>query len=167
MKTNNAVASSGYLCGVSGETCSSGNWIPAYADYITQYVRDYNNSGVSISHVGFLNEADASFSYDSIRSNGAQASQVITALRSALDTAGFTSVLINCCDFEGWSLSSTVLQAVKSSGAIDKLGGRLMDTQELLEQPSLSLLFQCGKRSGQISTAHGRHPFPLEALLAA
>lgn len=58
-----------------------------------------------------------------MRSNGAQAAQVITALRSTLDKAGFTNVLINCCDFEGWSLSSTVLQGVKSAGAMDKLGG--------------------------------------------
>lgn len=123
MKTNNAVANGGYLCGVPGETCSSGSWVQAYADYLTQYVRDYNNSGVAISHVGFLNEADASFSYDSMRSDGPQAALVITTLRKTLDAAGFTNVLINCCDFEGWGISSNVLQAVKSSGAIDKLGG--------------------------------------------
>jgi O-glycosyl hydrolase len=123
MKTNNNVNNGGYLCGVSGQTCSSGSWVQAYADYITQYVKDYNSSGVAISHVGFLNEADSSFSYDSMLSNGAQAAQVITALRTTLDAAGFTSVLINCCDFEGWSLSQTVLQQVKSAGAMDKLGG--------------------------------------------
>ena len=123
MKTNNNVNNGGYLCGVSGETYSSGNWFQAYTDYLTQYVKDYNSSGVAISHVGFLNEADASFSYDSMRSDGAQAAEVITALRKTLDDAGFASVLINCCDFEGWSLSQTVLQGVKSAGAIDKLGG--------------------------------------------
>jgi O-glycosyl hydrolase len=123
MKTNNNADNGGYLCGVTGQTCSSGNWVQAYADYLTQYVKDYNSSGVAISHVGFLNEADASFSYDSMRSDGAQAAQVITALRATLDAAGFTSVLINCCDFEGWGISQTVLQGVKSAGAIDKLGG--------------------------------------------
>lgn len=123
MKTNNNANNGGYLCGVSGQTCSSGNWIQAYANYLTQYVKDYQSSGVAISHVGFLNEADASFPYDSMRSDGTQAAEVITALRATLDAAGFTSVLINCCDFEGWSLSQTVLQQVKSAGAIDKLGG--------------------------------------------
>lgn len=118
-----SVNNGGYLCGVSGQTCSSGNWVQAYADYLTQYVKDYNSSGVAISHVGFLNEADSAFSYDSMRSDGAQAAQVITALRKTLDAAGFPSVLINCCDFEGWSLSQSVLQGVKSAGAIDKLGG--------------------------------------------
>jgi hypothetical protein len=54
MKTNNAVANGGYLCGVSGETCSFGSWIHAYANYLTQYVRDYESSGISISHIGFL-----------------------------------------------------------------------------------------------------------------
>ena len=29
MKTNGAVANGGYLCGVTGETCSSGSWIQA------------------------------------------------------------------------------------------------------------------------------------------
>jgi O-glycosyl hydrolase len=123
MKTNNNANNGGYLCDVSGQTCSTGNWIQAYANYLTQYVKDYQSSGVTISHVGFLNEADASFPYDSMRSDGTQAAKVITVLRATLDAAGFTSVLINCCDFEGWSLSQTVLQQVKSAGAIDKLGG--------------------------------------------
>jgi O-glycosyl hydrolase len=68
MKTNNNVNNGGYLCGVSGETCSSGNWVQAYADYLTQYVKDYNSSGVAISHVGFLNEADINLRVAMLRS---------------------------------------------------------------------------------------------------
>lgn len=122
MKTNGAVANGGYLCGVDGQTCSSGSWIQAYANYLTQYVRDYKNSGVTISHVGFLNEPDASFSYDSMRSTGAQAAQVISVLRTTLDAAGFTSVKINCCDAEGWSISSTMLQDVQAAGGTSHMG---------------------------------------------
>ncbi|CZR65824.1 uncharacterized protein PAC_15724 [Phialocephala subalpina] len=122
MKTNGAVANGGYLCGVTGETCSSGSWIQAYANYLTQYVRDYGSSGVSISHVGFLNEPDASFSYDSMLSDGTQAAEVISVLRTTLDAAGYTSVKINCCDAEGWSISSTMLQAVQAAGGTSHMG---------------------------------------------
>lgn len=122
MKTNGAVANGGHLCGVTGEACSSGSWIQAYANYLTQYVRDYNSSGVSISHVGFLNEPDSSFTYDSMLSNGTQAAQVISVLRSTLDAAGYTSVKINCCDNEGWSTSSTTLQDVQAAGGTAHMG---------------------------------------------
>lgn len=122
MKTNGAVANGGYLCGVTGEICSSGSWIQAYANYLTQYVRDYKSSGVSISHVGFLNEPDASFSYDSMLSDGTQAAEVISVLRATLDAAGYTSVKINCCDAEGWSISSTMLQAVQAAGGTAHMG---------------------------------------------
>ena len=122
METNGAVGNGGYLCGVTGETCSSGSWIQAYTNYLTQYVRDYKSSGVSISHVGFLNEPDASFSYDSMRSDGTQAAEVIAVLRTTLDAARYTSVKINCCDAEGWSISSTMLQDVQAAGGTAHMG---------------------------------------------
>jgi O-glycosyl hydrolase len=122
MKTNSAVANGGYLCGVTGQTCSSGSWIQAYTNYLTQYVQDYQKSGVNISHVGFLNEPDSSFSYDSMLSNGQQAADVIRVLRTTLDAAGFTSVKINCCDNQGWNTSSAVLKDVQAAGGTSHLG---------------------------------------------
>jgi O-glycosyl hydrolase len=38
MKTTNNQAGGGYLCGVSGETCSSGDWRQAYANFLVKYV---------------------------------------------------------------------------------------------------------------------------------
>jgi O-glycosyl hydrolase len=58
MKTNNNQNNGGYLCGVSGESCSSGDWRQAYANFIVQYIKYYQQAGVPISHVGFLNEPE-------------------------------------------------------------------------------------------------------------
>lgn len=58
MKTNGNDANGGSLCGVSGATCSSGDWKQAYADYLVQYVKFYAQEGVNITHLGFLNEPD-------------------------------------------------------------------------------------------------------------
>ena len=58
MKTNGNDANGGSLCGVSGATCSSGDWKQAYADYLVQYIRYYAAENVSITHLGFLNEPD-------------------------------------------------------------------------------------------------------------
>lgn len=107
---------------VQGQACASGNWIQAYANYLTQYVRDYKQEGVNISHIGFLNEPDASFSYDSMRSDGTQAAQVITVLRATLDTAGYTDTKILCCDGEGWGVSGTMVSQMKAANVFSKLG---------------------------------------------
>ncbi|KAF7516618.1 hypothetical protein G7054_g14079 [Neopestalotiopsis clavispora] len=58
MKTNGNDANGGSLCGVSGATCSSGDWRQAYADYLVQYVKFYEQEGVNVTHLGFLNEPD-------------------------------------------------------------------------------------------------------------
>lgn len=58
MKTNGKETNGGYLCGVSGETCSSGNWMPAYAQFLIQYIKFYASAGITINYLGFLNEPD-------------------------------------------------------------------------------------------------------------
>lgn len=58
MKTNNNQNEGGYLCGVSGELCSSGDWRQAYADFLVKYVQDYASVGIDVTHLGFLNEPD-------------------------------------------------------------------------------------------------------------
>ena len=58
MKTNNNDANGGYLCGLRGRTCSSGDWRQAYANYLVQYVKFYAEAGVPITHIGHLNEPD-------------------------------------------------------------------------------------------------------------
>lgn len=58
MKTNGLETGGGYLCGVTGRTCSSGDWRQAYANMLAQYVKYYQQEGVTITHLGFLNEPD-------------------------------------------------------------------------------------------------------------
>jgi O-glycosyl hydrolase len=61
MKTNNDQANGGYLCGVTGANCASGNWTQAYANYLVKYIQDYAALGLDITHVGFLNEPDLKY----------------------------------------------------------------------------------------------------------
>ena len=58
MKTNGNDANGGSLCGVSGASCSSGDWKQAYADYLVRYIQFYKEANVTITHVGFLNEPE-------------------------------------------------------------------------------------------------------------
>jgi O-glycosyl hydrolase len=58
MKTNGKDTNGGYLCGVSGKTCSSGDWRQAYANFLVQYIKDYASEGIAITELGFLNEPD-------------------------------------------------------------------------------------------------------------
>ena len=72
MKTNDATDNGGTLCGVPGATCSSGDWRQAYANYLTQYTRDYAAAGIPLSYVGPENEANLATSYDSMTLTPAQ-----------------------------------------------------------------------------------------------
>ncbi len=58
MKTNGNENNGGYLCGVTGQTCSSGDWKQAFANYLAQYVQYYKAEGINITHLGFLNEPE-------------------------------------------------------------------------------------------------------------
>jgi hypothetical protein len=42
MKTNGKDSGGGSLCGVTGATCSSGDWKQAYADYLVKYIQYYS-----------------------------------------------------------------------------------------------------------------------------
>lgn len=120
MKTNNNDANGGSLCGVSGASCSTGDWKQAYANYLVQYITYYRNIGVDVTHLGFLNEPDLTTSYASMRSNGQQAADFIKVLRPALDKSNYTNVKITCCDAEGWSSQQGMMSGL--SGVNDLLG---------------------------------------------
>ncbi|KAF2704580.1 glycoside hydrolase family 30 protein [Pleomassaria siparia CBS 279.74] len=118
MKTNNNDANGGSLCGVSGATCSSGDWRQAYANYLVQYLTYYRELGVEITHLGFLNEPDLTTSYASMRSSGQQAADFIKVLRPTLDNSNMTGVRIACCDAEGWSSQSGMMASLASVDAM-------------------------------------------------
>ncbi|KAK3379178.1 glycoside hydrolase family 30 protein [Lasiosphaeria ovina] len=114
MKTNGNDANGGSLCGVSGATCSSGDWKQAYANYLVRYIQYYKEANVTITHVGFLNEPELTTSYASMRSNAQQAADFIKVLYPTLQKANLSSVGINCCDAEGWQSQAGMLGTLKS-----------------------------------------------------
>ncbi|KAK3692727.1 glycoside hydrolase superfamily, partial [Podospora appendiculata] len=118
MKTNGNEANGGSICGVTGATCSSGDWRQAYADYLVAYVNFYKAAGVNVTHLGFLNEPEYSAGYASMRSSGAQAADFIKVLYPTLQAANLTDqVGIVCCDSEGWGNQVQMTSAIKSANA--------------------------------------------------
>lgn len=61
MKSNENDADGGFLCGVRGTNCSSGDWRGRFAEYLVQYVKEYQDAGVNVTHLGFLNEPDSQY----------------------------------------------------------------------------------------------------------
>lgn len=57
MKTTGTDINGGYLCGVTGESCTY-DWRVAYANFLVQYVKFYASAGIPVTHLGFLNEPD-------------------------------------------------------------------------------------------------------------
>ncbi|KAI1493570.1 glycoside hydrolase family 30 protein [Biscogniauxia mediterranea] len=115
MKTNGNDANGGTLCGVSGATCSSGDWKQAFADYLVQYIKYYQEANVTITHVGFINEPELTTSYASMRFSGSQAAEFINVLGPTLEKANLSSVGINCCDAEGWNSQAGMLSQLSSA----------------------------------------------------
>ncbi|RXW18290.1 hypothetical protein EST38_g7574 [Candolleomyces aberdarensis] len=116
MKTNNNEANGGYLCGVTGRTCASGDWRQTFANMLTQYVKYYAEAGVPVTHLGFLNEPDYVVSYSSMQSDGNQAASFIPTLYNTLQAANFTNVSIACCDSIGWGGTRTFTNQLVSAG---------------------------------------------------
>jgi glucuronoarabinoxylan endo-1,4-beta-xylanase len=101
MKTTGTDFNGGWLCGMPGQACPSGDWRQAYANYLAQFIKFYAQSGVHITDVGFLNEPELVTTYASMLSDGPQAADFIPFLHRAL-TADHLHTNIVCCDGEGW-----------------------------------------------------------------
>ncbi|KAK9452557.1 glycosidase [Dipodascopsis uninucleata] len=116
MKTNQNISDGGYICGVVGEKCVSGDWREAYAEYLIQYMRFYKESGISFSHVGFLNEPDFVATYASMISGGYQAADFIKVFHEALKRSEFSQVGMTCCDSMGWDNQANMTKEIQKSG---------------------------------------------------
>ncbi|KAJ5610662.1 hypothetical protein N7510_007381 [Penicillium lagena] len=113
MKTNDDENNGGYLCGVTNEHCASGNWMQAYADYLVQYARFYQESGVRVTHLGFLNEPQFAATYAGMLSNGTQAADFIHVLAKTIKRSGL-DLKINCCDGIGWDDQEAMLPGLQA-----------------------------------------------------
>jgi O-glycosyl hydrolase len=111
MKTNAQTDNGGAVCGMSGATCSSGNWEQAYANYLKQYAADYAAAGDPLTYVGPENEANLSTSYDSMQITPAQTAQFLDVLGPTM--AG-TGTGVECCATEGWDYAQQYAAAIEA-----------------------------------------------------
>lgn len=115
MKTNGDDANGGHLCGVSNATCSTGDWKQAYADYLVQYWKFYQDAGVPVTHMGFLNEPSFEANYASMLSNGTQAAEFIRVLGATIEREGI-DVQLTCCDDYGWTDQEALMAGLQEVG---------------------------------------------------
>ncbi|KAH9207310.1 cellulosome enzyme [Leptodontidium sp. 2 PMI_412] len=124
MKTSGSESTPGYLCGTTGHTCSSGDWRQAYANFLIQYIKYYQQAGIAVTHVGFLNEPDYTVTYSQmqISLNAQEAISFIPTLYNTLQSNGLSSVQIACCDAVGWGNQQTYTTALVNAGSTGYLG---------------------------------------------
>lgn len=111
MKTNNSTSNGGQVCGVTGASCSSGDWRQAYANYLVQYAKDYAAAGVPLSYLGPSNEPDFSASYDSMTMSGAQMASLLDVVGPTVKNSGLATQ-VECCAATGWSVSGQYASAI-------------------------------------------------------
>ena len=108
-----------FLCGTPGHACSSGDWRQAYANFLVKYVQFYKAAGVSVTHLGFLNEPDykPGYSQMQISTDAAEAIDFLPILSKTVSSAGL-DVKITCCDAVGWGKTKNNYdQAIARAGS--------------------------------------------------
>ena len=113
MKTNDSADNGGAVCGLSGATCSSGDWRQAYANYLVQYAKDYAAAGDPLTYIGPENEANLSTSYDSMQLSPAQTASFLDVLGPTLASSGL-STKMECCATEGWDYAQQYAAAIEA-----------------------------------------------------
>jgi O-glycosyl hydrolase len=113
MKVDDETDNGSALCGVSGATCSSGNWIQAYANYLKQYAADYTAAGDPLTYIGPENEANLSTDYDSMQLTPAQSVNVLDVLGPTMASSGL-STQVECCATEGWDFANQYAPAIEA-----------------------------------------------------
>jgi glucuronoarabinoxylan endo-1,4-beta-xylanase len=126
MKTTGTENNGGALCGTPGASCPSGDWRRAYANYLVQYVRDYQKEGIPISYIGPVNEPGFKTGYSSIDMNPAQAADFDAVLAKALQSTIPDPKLrphIVCCDPVGWGQTQGYADALANNDSVQVISG--------------------------------------------
>lgn len=111
----------GLICGVRGSNCTA-DWRQAYADYLVQYAKFYQQEGINISLIGAYNEPDFNpVTYASMESDGFQAKDFLEIFYPTLKAA-FPNTDVACCDATGARQERTILYELQRAG-----GGDLFD----------------------------------------
>jgi O-glycosyl hydrolase len=116
MKTNNSLKGGGFLCGVPGQECPSGDWRQHFADYLVQYLRYYKEAGIDVAYIGYQNEPDFAPQYTGMlwdvtpvtsergqldRATPQNIDFINNYLGPTLEKSGLTT-RIACCDATDW-----------------------------------------------------------------
>lgn len=119
MKTVGTEAKGGHICGVRGSTNCSGDWRQAYANYLIQYVKFYQQEGIEVSLLGAYNEPDFNpVTYASMESDGFQAKDFLEVLYPTAKAA-FPNISIACCDATGARQERNILYELEQAGGKD------------------------------------------------
>ena len=151
-KTNDSLDNGGYLCGVPGETCASGDARPGYAAYLAGQAKGFAQNGIPLEAVDFVNEPEIGPAYASMYMTPAQAANFVPYLGRALRAARLTAK-VACCDAEGWL-------DVPASGGTPAFDGGQAYTNAVLGDPAAA-------RYVSLITAHGYTSPPSVPLTGA
>ena len=119
MKTNDAVANGGAICGLPETDCASGDWRQAYANYLVQYVKFYRSEGIRITDLGFTNEPNFVATYASMLLDPSQVNDMLTVLGPTVRKSGLPLSVV-CCDATGWSPQVNYTNAIESDPNVSR-----------------------------------------------
>lgn len=120
MLDNGSDVGHGVVCGMPGARTSSGDWRPAYAEYLLQYVRFYRECGVEITDLGFVNEPDLLINepgrvmtYPQMRLEPYQVVDFVKVIGPAIERSGLPVSLV-ACDAMTWARQALYTAAIES-----------------------------------------------------
>ncbi|KAI4709117.1 hypothetical protein J4E89_005865 [Alternaria sp. Ai002NY15] len=120
-KTDATDINGGLICGVRGTNCTH-DWRQAYADYLVEYVRLYEEKGINVNLIGAYNEPDFNpVTYASMDSDGYQAADFLKVLYPTVKKYR-EDLQVSCCDATGARQERNLLYELDQAG-----GGKMYD----------------------------------------
>ncbi|RYN69286.1 hypothetical protein AA0117_g10821 [Alternaria alternata] len=114
-KTDSTDINGGLICGVRGTNCTH-DWRQAYADYLVEYVRLYEEKGINVSLIGAYNEPDFNpVTYASMDSDGYQAADFLEVLYPTVKKYR-KDLQVSCCDATGARQERNLLYELDQAG---------------------------------------------------
>ena len=106
------------ICGVRGSNCTY-DWRQAYAEYLVQYVKYYQQEGIEVTLLGAYNKPDFNpVTCASDESDGYQAKDFLEVLYPT-GKAAFPNTSVSCCDATGARQERNILYELESAGGGD------------------------------------------------
>lgn len=127
MMENGTDVNGGAVRGMPGTAPADGDWRHAYAEYLLQYVRFYQDCGIAITDLGFTNEPDVlsyvpDLPYAHMRLEPEQVVDFVKVLGRAIERSGMPVSLVSC-DAMSWNGAIDYTAAVEAdpeaAGCVD------------------------------------------------